>query len=94
MNERNVKAIKVMTQPTNGDEPRELTYEVVQILKLNDLRFDMDDRRRVGSVIGDGWRKDTDQRDVLNEHVDSFIERLDREDWEYTLLFEKDLQEA
>lgn len=94
MNVRQVKAIKYITQPTNGSEPREITEEVVFFTRTNDLRFDMPDRRRVGNDIGDGWRSEHDTRHLLNEHVDARIEQLERLGFEYTLMFDEDIQES
>ena len=94
MNSQDVKAIKYTTQPTNGSEPREITEEVVFFTRLNDLRFDMPDRRRVGNEIGDGWRSEYDIRHLLNENVDDRIKQLERMGYEYTLMFEKDLETA
>jgi len=93
MNSQNVKAIKYITQPTNGSEPKEITEEVVFFTRLNDLRFDMPDRRRVGNDIGDGWRSENTTRHLLNEKVDDRIEQLERLGFEHTLLFEKDFAE-
>jgi len=92
MNSQDVKAIKYITQPTNGSEPREITEEVVFFTRLNDLRFDMPDRRRVGNEIGDGWRSEHDIRHLLNENVDDRIKQLERMGYEYTLIFEEDLE--
>jgi len=94
MNKRDVKAIKVTTQPTNESEPRELTYEVVFFNRLNDLRSPIADKRKIGNEIGDGWKADSDLRHVLDEAVDSFIESLDRMKFKYTLLFDKDVEIA
>ena len=95
MNSQDVKEIKYITQPTNGSEPREITEEVVFFLRNgNDLRSPgaYGDRRRVGNNIGDGWNDETNRREVLNEEVDARIERLERMGYEYTLIFEKDLE--
>lgn len=89
MNKQNVRAIKVKTQ---AETPKTLTYEVVFLLRKNDLRFDVADRRTMGRDIGDGWRSDHDQREVLNEHVDEFISNLELRGVEHTLLFEQDMQ--
>jgi hypothetical protein len=89
MNSRNVKAIKTK------QAGRTLTYEVVYLLRKNDLRFSVPDKRRMTKDnLGDGWREEHDTREVLNEHVDDFIANLDRRGIEHTLLFEQDLQEA
>jgi len=88
MNVNNVRAIKLKM-----DSGRTLIYESVYLLRKNDLRFEVPDRRRVTKdLIGDGYRKDNDKREVLNEHVDEFIENLDRRGANYTLLYEKDLE--
>ena len=54
----------------------------------------MPDRRRVGNEIGDGWRSEHDIRHLLNENVDDRIKQLERMGYEYTLIFEKDLETA
>ncbi len=94
MNKQDVKAIKTeVTNPKTG-KVRELLYEVVFLLRKNDLRFDIPDKRKIGKAVGDGWRSEHDTREVLNEHVDDFIAQLDRQGFEYTLLFDEELQEA
>ena len=94
MNSRNIRAIKVKnTNPKTG-ETRELVYESVYLLRKNDLRFDVPDRRRMQKdQLGDGWRSEHDKREVLNENVDDFIKSLDMRGIEHTLLFEKDFAE-
>ena len=93
MNSRNVRAVKVKhTNPKSG-ETRNLIYEVVFLLRKNDLRFEVSDRRSMGKEIGDGWRSEDSNREVLNDYVDDFISNLDRREVEYTLLYEKDMQE-
>ena len=92
MNSRNVRAVKVKhTNPKDG-ETRDLIYEVVFLLRKNDLRFEVADRRTMGKEIGDGWRSEHTNREVLNDNVDTFIADLDRRGIEHTLLFEKDMQ--
>jgi len=90
MNKQNVRAIKVKHTNPKTETTRDLIYEVVYNLKNNDLRFEVADRRTMGKEIGDGWRSETTDRSVLNEHVDDFISNLDRMGTEHTLLFQKD----
>lgn len=92
MNKQNVRAIKTeVTNPKTG-KVRNLIYEVVYLLRKNDLRFDVDDKRKIGKDIGDGWRSEHDTREVLNDHVDDFITNLKRKNSSYALLFEDDMQ--
>ncbi len=92
MNKQDVKAIKTeVTNPKTG-KVRELLYEVVFLLRKNDLRFDIPDKRKIGKAVGDGWRSEHDTREVLNDHVDDFIMNLDRINSSYSLLFENDVQ--
>lgn len=92
MNTRNVRAIKVKTK---AEPSRELTYEVVFFTRVNDLRSNVPDKRKMTKeMLGDGWASDHDQRHVVNDYVDDFIATLDMNSFEYTLLYEKDLQEA
>ena len=93
MNSRNVRAVKVKTTNTKTGETRKLIYEVVFLLRKNDLRFEVADRRTMGKEIGDGWRSEHTHREVLNDHVDEFIKSLDHRGSDYTLLFDKDMQE-
>lgn len=92
MNKQNVRAIKTeVTNPKTG-KVRNLIYEVVYLLRKNDLRFDVDDKRKIGKDIGDGWRSEHDTREVLNDHVNDFIVNLERNNRSYALLFEEDMQ--
>lgn len=92
MNKQNVRAIKTeVTNPKTG-KVRNLIYEVVYLLRKNDLRFDVDDKRKIGKDIGDGWRSEHDTREVLNDHVNDFIINLERNNRSYALLFEEDMQ--
>lgn len=90
MNVNNIKGIKVRLPE------RTLVYEVVYMLRCNDLRdySAYGDRRITKDLMGDGWKDQTDKREVLNENVDDFIKQLDRMEYDYTLLSEQDLKEA
>ena len=86
MNSQNVKVIKV-------EYPhRTLNYEVVFFTRLNDLRSPgvYGDRRKIGNNIGDGWNDEYDIRHLLNENVDDFIKRLNREGIDHELIFERE----
>lgn len=93
MNKTNVRAIKVKTKQ---EKSRTLLYEVVFLQRINDLRSNVDDRRfMLKGLLGDGWRsglKEVLKREVLNDNVDEFLETLDRNGFEYTKLYEKDLE--
>jgi len=92
MKQQNVRAIKTeVTNPKTG-KVRELLYEVVFLLRKNDLRDDIPDKRKIGKAIGDGWRSEHDTREVLYDHVNDFIINLDRLNSNYSLLFENDVQ--
>ena len=69
MNEQNVRSILLKL------ENRTLTYEVVYMLRNNDMRdySIIGDKRISKTLAGDGWKDETDNREVLNESVDSFI---------------------
>ena len=93
MNKTNVRAIKVKTKQ---EKSRTLLYEVVYLQRINDLRSNVSDRRfMLKGLLGDGWRsgdKEVLKREVLNDNVDEFLENLDRNGFEHTKLYEKDLE--
>jgi hypothetical protein len=88
MKHSNVTSIEVELE---GDNPRTLTYTVELFRKINDLRYAVgfqSDKRSIGNNIGDGWADQTDQRDVLFDHVDQFIESLDKAGLKYKLNYD------
>jgi hypothetical protein len=83
----NVTSIEVETV---GENPRKLIYNVELFRKLNDLRQSVGtqtDKRTVVTDRGDGWADQTEYRDVLLEHVDQFIESLDKSGLKYELKY-------
>lgn len=87
MKHANVTSIEVQTV---GENPRTLIYTVELFRKLNDLRYPVGsqaDKRSIGNNIGDGWADQTEYRDVLFDHVDQFIESLDKAGLEYELKY-------
>jgi len=88
MKHSNVTSIEVELE---GENPRTLTYTVELFRKINDLRHAVgfqSDKRSIGNNIGDGWADQTDQRDLLFDHVDQFIASLDRSGTKYTLKYD------
>ena len=86
MNKKNVTSIEVSG---GGVMPQKRVYKVEYFRRINDLRSPIKDRRGMGKEIGDGWSDMIVNRDILNEHVDDFIEYLDRVGFEYELKFDK-----
>lgn len=84
----NVTSIEV---ELGGENPRTLVYTVEMFRKLNDIRYPIgfqSDKRSIGNNIGDGWSDQSNARDVLFDHVDDFIESLERSNAKYTLKYD------
>ena len=79
MNSQNLSMIRVKS---NNPELDDITYTVVYMLRINDLRTE--DIHPNSSQYTDGIRSKVREREVLNDHVDEFIEYLDRNGFEYT----------
>ena len=88
MNSQNLSMIRVKS---NNPELDDITYTVEYMLRINDLRTE--DTHPNSGLYTDGIRSKVREREVLNDHVDEFIEYLDRNGFEYTTYKASQLQD-